>query len=243
VRGVGEPIREEWISSITPGKTFAEVGGLWGTVHEQVTVAARAGAASTTMIDAAPKEEGMHELWRLFSERAASQGVSGTDCIQGNIDDLDLPERVGSFDVVHCSGVLYHCPQPMHTLAQLRRITRETLVLGTATLPETVTSPAGTVSVAPGSALFVPAMTQSHRVILGDWLRAVGAAQALGVNYPMTTDWAVDDYGAWWWFFTRDYVAALLKVTGFEVRNATGYWDGRATLYEAKAVSGGLSSV
>ena len=71
--------------------------------------------------------------------------------MQANIDDPGTPERVGSFDVVHCSGVLYHCPEPLYTLRQLRAITRETLVLGIATMPETVSSTAGFVSVEPGS--------------------------------------------------------------------------------------------
>jgi hypothetical protein len=143
-------------------------------------------------------------------------------------------QRVGSFDVVSCSGVLYHCPNPLSTLRQLRAITRETLILGTASMPETVSNAAGTVSVETGAALLVPALTQSQRAVLGQWLREIGGVQALGVNYPMQTDWALDDYGAWWWFFTRDYVAALLRITGFEVETVASYWEGRATLYLAR---------
>lgn len=234
---VGEPIREEWVASAVAGKTFAEVGGLWGTVNEQVTVAALAGATATTMIDVAPTDpkEGTEDLWQLFRERAASRGVTDTEFVQGSIDDPAVAERVGTFDVVSCSGVIYHCADPLHTLRQLRSITRETLVLGTATMPETVSTSAGTVSVEPGAALLVPAMTQSQRAVLGGWLHEVGGVQALGVNYPMETDWALDDYGAWWWFFTRDYVATLLKMAGFEVESLASYWEGRATLYLARA--------
>lgn len=234
---MGDPIREEWVSAAARGKSFAEVGGLWGTVNEQVTVAARAGATATTMIDVAPEDGSDEDLWKLFRERAASLGVTDTICVQGSIDDPETAERVGSFDVVSCSGVIYHCPQPLHTLRQLRAITRETLVLGTATIPEMVTGTAGTVSVEPGAALLVPAMTESQRAVLGQWLREVGGVQALGVNYPMQSDWALDDYGAWWWFFTRDYVAAMLRIAGFEVENIASYWDGRATFYHARAVT------
>jgi SAM-dependent methyltransferase len=231
---MGEPIREEWVAAAAAGKSFAEVGGLWGTVNEQVTVAARAGATATTMIDVEPGDGSDDDLWELFRERAASLGVTDTTCVQGSIDDPETVERAGSFDVVSCSGVIYHCPQPLHTLRQLRAITKETLILGTATIPETISSPAGTVSVEPGAALLVPAMTESHRAVLGQWLREVGGVQALGVNYPLQTDWAPDDYTAWWWFFTRDYVAAMLRVAGFEVENVAGYWDGRATFYLAR---------
>ncbi len=33
----------DWISGFVKGKTFADIGGLWGTVNEKVTVAAKAG--------------------------------------------------------------------------------------------------------------------------------------------------------------------------------------------------------
>jgi hypothetical protein len=231
---VGDPIREQWVSTAAAGRSFAEVGGLWGTTNEQITVAARAGATATTMIDVAPAEDGTEDLWTLFRERAASLGVTDTTCVQGSIDDPQTVQRVGSFDVVSCSGVLYHCPDPLHTLRNLRAITRETLILGTASMPETVSSSVGTVSVEAGSALLVPAMTESQRAVLGEWLREVGAVQALGVNYPMQTDWALEDYGAWWWFFTRDYVAALLRIAGFTVETLASYWEGRATLYLAR---------
>jgi hypothetical protein len=233
---MGELIREEWVSAAAAGKSFAEVGGLWGTTNEQVTVAARAGATATTMIDVASSNSGGHDLWGLFRDRAASFGVTNTTCLEGSIDDADTIKRAGQFDVVSCSGVLYHCPEPLHTLRQLRAITRETLILGTASMPETVSGAAGTVSIEPGAALLVPALTQSQRVVLGQWLRDVGGVQALGVNYPMQTDWSQDDYGAWWWFFTRDYVAAMLRIAGFEVEAVASYWEGRATLYLAKAV-------
>jgi SAM-dependent methyltransferase len=234
---MGEPesIRAQWVAAAAAGKSFAEVGGLWGTVNEQVTVAAQAGATSTTMIDVEPSDESDEDPWRLFHERAASLGVTDTTCVVGSIDDPETVQRVGSFDVVCCSGVIYHCPEPLRTLRHLREITRETLILGSATIPETVSSSAGTMSVEPGAALLVPAMSQSQRAVLGQWLRAVGGVEALGVNYPLQTDWALEDYTAWWWCFTRDYVAALLRIAGFEVDTIASEWEGRATLYRAKS--------
>jgi hypothetical protein len=233
---MGEPIRERWIGEAVHGKSFAEVGGLWGTVNEQVTVAARAGASQTTMIDVAPiAAEGEEDLWDLFRARAREHGVDDTVCIQGSIDDPETAARTGTFDVVSCSGVLYHCPEPLHTLRQLRAITNGTLVLGTTTMPERVASTAGLITTAPGSALLVPALTDTQRAVLGAWLFELGDVQALGVNYPMVSDWALDDYGAWWWFFTRDYVSAQLKLAGFEVEAVASYWAGRATLYLARA--------
>jgi SAM-dependent methyltransferase len=237
---ISDDIRKEWISGAAPGRSFAEVGGLWGVVNEQVTVAAAAGASELTMIDVAP-EGGPDDLWQAFHSRLAEHEVSGVRCVRGSIDDPAVVESVGTFDVVHCSGVLYHCPEPLQTLRNLRSLVRETLVLGTATMPETVASSAGTVGVEPGAAMLVPAMTASQRAVLGEWLRENGASVAYGLNHEVGLDWTLgrDDwkpYEAWWWLFTRDYVAALLEVAGFEVRNLADYWNGRATLYLASPI-------
>jgi hypothetical protein len=228
------PIRKEWIECIVPGRTFAEVGGLWGTVNEQVTVAAKGGAREVTMIDIAIDSGPEHNLWERFRERCRQESVEKYKCIRADITEPGTPERVGAFEVVHCSGVIYHCPDPLLPLRQLARICSDTLILGTATMPEVVTNSAGTVKVAPGSALLVPAMNSSQKAVLGEFLTQVGAKQAIGVNCPITSDWDLSDYAAWWWFFTRDYVAALLRVAGFVVEDVASYWEGRATLYRAR---------
>jgi len=233
---MSEPTREAWITAATPGKSFAEVGGLWGTVHEQVSVAATAGASATTMIDIAPQDGSDQDLWELFRRRLDGLGVASPTCIQASIDDREAVARAGTFDVVHCSGVLYHCPEPLHTLRQLRALTGETLILGTASMPEHVENVAGSVAVAPGAALLVPALSYSQRTVLGQWLTENGVSMAIGINHPIESDWATDDYSAWWWFFTRDYVAALLRIAGFEVIDVAGYWNGRATFFLARTV-------
>jgi SAM-dependent methyltransferase len=173
----------------------------------------------------------------LFRERAASLGVTDTICLQGSIDDPETVRRAGSFDVVCCNGVLYHCPNPIRTLRHLRAITRETLVLGTVSMPETFSTVAGALSMEPGSALFVPALSQSQRAVLGQWLRDLGDihVQAIGITH-LEPEWSLEDYSPWWWIFTRDYLAGLLRVAGFEVENVASYWEGRATLFQARAV-------
>jgi Methyltransferase domain len=193
------------------------------------------------MIDIAPSDGGEEDLWRSFRERAASLGVTDTTCLNASIDDPETARRAGSFDVVCCNGVLYHCPNPLHTLGQLRAITRDVLILGTVSMPETVTTTAGTLSVEAGAALFVPALSQSQRAVLGQWLRELGDIhiQADGITHPVQSGWAMDDYNPWWWLFTREHVAAMLRVSGFEVEAVASYWEGRATLYLARAADSG----
>ena len=230
---MGEPICEQLVRYAVKGKTFAEVGGLWGTINEQVTTAGLAGASQLTMIDVAPPETG---LWTLFEERCASMGIADVAQINGSIDDPATVERAGSCDVVGCNGVRYHCPDPIRTLLNLRRVTKDTLILGTVTIPETVATSAGTLETAPGSALPVPALNASHLAIVAQWLRELGDIhiQADGITNGVT--WDLDDYSPWWWLFTRDHVAALLRIAGFEVEAVASYWEGRATYFQARAV-------
>jgi hypothetical protein len=200
-----------------------------------VTVAAKAGAREFTMIDVAADGGGPDAfLWDRFRERCREEGVEGYRCVRADINAPGVAERVGTYEVVHCSGVIYHCPEPLYSVRQLCSICSDTLILGTATMPEVVSNSAGTVETAPGSALFVPAMTQTQKAVLGEFLRQVGANGAVGVNCPIASDWDLNDYAAWWWFFTRDYAAALLEVSGFEVQDVASIWEGRATLYYSR---------
>lgn len=230
---MGEPICEQLVRDVVRGKAFAEVGGLWGTSNEQVTTAALGGARELTMIDIAPPET---ELWTRFEERCESMGVAGVAQINGSIDDSEIVTRAGDFDVVCCNGVLYHCPDPLRTLLNLRAITRETLILGTVSIPETVSTSAGVLATAPGSALPVPALSQSQLAVVGQWLRDLGDINIRADGITHAAKWNREDYGPWWWLFTRDHVAALLRIAGFEVEAVAGYWSGRATYFRARAV-------
>jgi SAM-dependent methyltransferase len=231
---MGEPICDSWVQGAAAGNSFAEVGGLWGTINEQVTTAALAGATSTTMIDIQP--DGDDSYWQRFRDRAASLEVTGTTEIHGSIDDPATVEQAGAFDVVCCSGVLYHCPEPLKTLRHLRAITRGTLILGTVTIPESIVNSAGSLEVEPGAALPTVALNASQLAVLGQWLRDLGDinVQADGITHP--SPWVIENYDPWWWLFTRDAVAGLLRVAGFDVEAIASTWAGRSSLYRAKAV-------
>ena len=62
---------------------------------------------------------------------------SGVRFEQLGWQDLD-PEQLGTFDVVHCGGVLYHEPHPILMLERLRSMVAPggTLLLGTMILPD-----------------------------------------------------------------------------------------------------------
>ena len=50
-------VRDTYIRQVVAGKSFADVGGLWGTVNEKVSVAHAYGARALTMIDVSPARQ------------------------------------------------------------------------------------------------------------------------------------------------------------------------------------------
>src|SRR6266480_6992278 len=99
--------RDEFISCVVKGRSFAEVGGLWGTVNEKVSVARDRGAKSLTMIDVTPRE---NDLWEKFLTRMTELDIPNVDCISADIIEKATARDHPAFDVVHCSGILYHAP-------------------------------------------------------------------------------------------------------------------------------------
>lgn len=216
--------RDQWIKDLVPRKSFVDIGGLWGTVNEKVTLAATAGAASTAMLDITPPDR---PLWHAFRERCASMGVSGCQAISAGIDEPGLESKVGRFDVVHCSGVLYHCPNPLHTLTQLARISREYLILTTTVIPSTVTNSKGTITLPSGGALLVPYLPHDQVQILKEHWQAGGLSCAIGIT-EQPQAWHVDDYAPWWWLFPVPTVRQLIMTAGFNVLDECPYWGGKA---------------
>jgi hypothetical protein len=229
------PSVDPWIEAVVKGKSFIDVGGLWGTVNEKITVAARAGAAQVTMLDISPPD---HALWDAFAARCAEKGVTGYHCLTGNLDDANVPEATGVVDVVHCSGVLYHCQNPVHSIRQLARMCGETMIITTTIVPDHLHNARGKLDLPGGSLLFVPALSDQEREVVSEYWNEVGA-QAIGLNVPVPGGWRLDDdYGAWWWLFTGDVVPALLRVAGFNVVERALTWNDHVGLYLARRSAG-----
>lgn len=221
---------DQWIDAVVKNRTFADVGGLWGTEHEKVTVAFKSGAQKVHMIDITPLGS---ELWRRFDERCATRGVPVYECIEADINDRSRIAELGSFEVLHCSGVLYHSPEPLHMIVSLSQLCSRVLLLRSAVIPTRISNVCGTLLMEPGSALFVPAMKADHKAIVGQYFKEVGAQDLIGIttaaNYSVFCD-----YRPWWWLFTREYVEALLKVAGFKILEASSDWEDRTALYLAE---------
>ena len=113
---------------LAAGKTFCDVGCMWKVNGRIAFVAEEAGATAVTGVDVMPATAEF--------EAEHTRRSSQIRFVHGDLHDPTTVAEVGAHDVVWCSGVLYHAPNPVLTLQRLRELTRELLILQTMTLPE-----------------------------------------------------------------------------------------------------------
>lgn len=192
--------RERWIRQYVPGRSFVDIGAMWSVDGEIAFLAEEAGAAAVTALDV------MEPTARYAQEH--QRRSSAVRFVRGDIHDPATATEVGPHQVVWCSGVLYHAPSPMLTLARLREITRERLILATETIPEV-----------PGLAqacVFFPGLADTDRRVHA-FARPQGVA--LGIDTPFEPD---QGYGAWWWGISRSALRGMLRASGFEIESEHG---------------------
>jgi hypothetical protein len=186
----------EYIRRHAPGRSFADVGCMWGVNGEYAFIAEEAGATTVTAVDVfGPTPE--------FEEKHRARG-SRVTFVLGDITRAETLDRVGEADVVFCAGVLYHHPSPFDLLVALRRICRETLILRTSTIPE--------VRGLPNVAVYFPMLDARGRDLWS--LKSLGVPHQAGISNEFQPS---DGYGNWFWGLTPSCLESLLKTAGFRV--------------------------
>ena len=218
-------VRDHYIGKVVGGRSFAEVGGLWGTVNEKVSVAHGLGATELGMFDlAAPG----HHWWMKFEERQAALGLPEVRCVSGDIMRLTEQPDHRRYEVVHCSGVLYHVPDQLRLLHALKKLATRHVVLTSVVMPTRLENEAGAMEIADGAALFVPALKGRERAIVrAHWLKVVGSIGADTIA-PDAPKWDVEDYAPWWWIPTVGALQGMCVAAGFEVVESAPTWGGNA---------------
>ena len=200
--GRGPADREAVVREHAAGRSFMDVGCMWS-VHGRIAfVAEEAGASAVTGVDVM----GETPEFRAEHERRGS----AVRFVQGDLHDPATLAAAGTHDVVWCSGVLYHAPNPVQTLERLRAACGSTLLLATEVLPD--------LPGVPGACVLYPALDDAGR-------RAYAAApggEALGVTSPYDP---AQGYGNWFWGITPSALDGLLKVAGFAAPDAR-WWLG-----------------
>lgn len=175
------------------GKSFADIGALWG-VHGANTFAAEeAGSTRSVAVDVYP------ETPEFIAEK--KKRGSRVEFVHGDINSNETTQKIGQCDVVLCAGVLYHTPDPIHMLMRLRSITKETLILNTASIPERRGMK--------NTAVFYPYLSENQRAI---WNRGIGTQAGITGPYE-----PLAGYANWFWGMTPSCIESLLNVAGFEV--------------------------
>lgn len=196
----GAPPHRELIARLVPGKTFLDMGGMWSVHGEYAFLAEAAGATSVTVCDGMdPTEE---------FERKRRERSSQVRYVQGDLHDPGTIEQLGAFDVVWCTGVIYHSPDPYRQIEHLRCLTNETLMLGSRVIPE--------VPGVEGGCVFYPALSSRSRRAFA-WLHGREANALLGaaVLFDETPHLG---YANFWWGLSPSAVISMLKLARFEVR-------------------------
>jgi len=176
------------------GRCFADVGAMWN-VHGRYSYLAEDGGASrVTAVDA------MEQTPEFLAEH--ERRGSSVRFVRGDLTDPGLPGVVGQHDVVWSSGVIYHLPNPLVGIEHLCAMTREVLLVQSATIPE------------------IPGLSQACVFYPG---LERGEAGAYGEVFPgsvalETPFEASGGYANWWWGITPSALRAMVgSQPGFEV--------------------------
>jgi SAM-dependent methyltransferase len=184
------------IRQLAPGRSFADIGCMWGVNGAHAFAAEDAGATAIKAVDVfgpTPEFQAAH--------RARTSRV---EFILGDLTHPATLDRIGQVDVVFCAGVLYHHPSPFDVLVALRRICRETLVLRTSTIPE--------VAGLPNAAVYFPMLSADARRL---WdLRSLGLMHQAGISNAFQGE---EGYGNWFWGLTPSCLVSLVETAGFVV--------------------------
>jgi hypothetical protein len=177
--------REALIPRFAAGASFADVGCMWSVDGRIAFLAEQHGATSVTGVDlmsATPAFEQERERTR-----------SSVRFVQGDIHEPAVSDEVGEHDVVWCSGLIYHAPNPLLTLRALRAITGGTLLLGSEVIRERRR---------PRTVVFAP-----------------GTREHPGIGAPLDP---AAGYNGWWWGLTTSALQAMTEAAGFVVAETHG---------------------
>lgn len=230
-RDTAQDVVDEWIARIAPGQSLVDIGGIGEfSTNERCTWAQRCGASRVGVADFEPFE---HHLWTHWRTETARQGITGIEEFQrANIDDPELPKIIGRWDIVHSTGILYHVPNPVHSILNIRRAARRWLILNTVVVPEVIENAAGRLRF-PGSAVaFFAALRGEERAVMAEHYR-----EQFGMDIdalaPVRQDGAVmpymregePSYYPYWWIFTRTSFEAALEILEMRVRDRWTWRD------------------
>lgn len=215
------PIRQpkhRWIADLADGRTFADIGGLWGTVNETVTIASLSGATQATMVDIQPRNS---KLWDDFEARCAEFGVTDYETVVADVCDNAQVDVLGPWDVVHCSGILYHVSDPISFVRNIMKLTNEYFIIGSMLIPERIENEAGTLVTPRGMFRCTPLLSDDEMAIIRAHYDGIGV-KARGINVGKRPDFLDRETGRvrtgpWWHLFTAETMVEICRLCEADV--------------------------
>lgn len=206
--------KRQLIREHVAGKTFIDVGGLWGTKGEMVTAAVSGGASHATMADVQPL--GNH-WWTAFEEHCAARGITEYAKVQADICSPTAPSTLGTYDFVHCAGLMYHVADLFAFISNLRAITTEYLMIGSVVMPDTITNAKGTLEFGPDHSYLAPVLSEQNREIVVEYLRNDGQNAAGLTDDSALFSGTRPKTGPWWWLFSSAFMSRIIGLYGMEI--------------------------
>jgi SAM-dependent methyltransferase len=186
-------IKVSLIKKYVSNKSFIDVGCMWGVNGFFSFLAEELGAKEVVAFDIYPTTE---EFNRLKHDRN-----SNVKYVRGDINSKESMNILGKFDVVYCTGLLYHVPDPLYTLSRLKDISKDVLILGTHVIPE--------LNNIQNTAVFYPYLSEKQRDI---WNLHQGSQLAITESFDPS-----QGYGNWMWGFSSSCLESMIKTIGFDI--------------------------
>lgn len=215
---------DNWITEIASNKSFVDIGGIGeNSCNERVTTAINAGASNVAMADFEPYS---FHLWRTFFNKMEQEHINGIKTYELiDIRDPSISRKLGKFDIVHSTGILYHLPDPVNGLYNLSLVTSEYLIVNTVIIPNNIENAYGKFTTQDSRIVFLPSLTDGDRLVLKEhykskfgWDINVQAPHLGETNPPMPylSNEGLSCY-PYWWLFTENAFRAAVMTVGFTI--------------------------
>ncbi len=202
-----EERRRRWVTDNARGNSFIDVGGVFQLVGDIAFLAEESGATDVTLFDVGDPDLicAGHPEWGWFEGKKRDRD-SKVRYVQGDLEDPEAVARAGVHDLVFYCGVLYHTPNPVRQLINLRELTGKLAYISTLTIPE--------IPGFPQACVFYPHLPEgARRAVAAGYPTADGL---LAIGTP-TDERPMYGYGNCWWGITRSALYAMLRTARFEV--------------------------
>ena len=203
-----EENRRRLIADLAPGHSFLDLGGMYRIAGDMAFQAEQSGASRVVLFDGMDPSDAFVEKHR--------QKSSKVEFVQGDLHDPGAIADLGHFDVVWCTGVIYHSPNPIQQILHLRRLATQTLVLGTNVIPEI-----------PGieqTCVLYPGLSEQGRSSYSQFHGGPGQFPGMTSEFDETP---LMSYANMWWGFSPSALRSMLRFSGFDVKEEylyTPFW-------------------